>query len=131
MSQAVVTAIGAVLGPLLVFITWVLTRRHNEVIEDTASITDAVGAITDANVNIATIFTTMLAPMQSEMARMAEVESRQSEEMEAMRAELTALQMRFTSIIRYVNILRRQVSDSGSEPAPIPADLDLSGFNFD
>ena len=45
--------------------------------------------------------------------------------------EQADLQRRFTSIIRYVNILRRQIVDVGHEPAPIPSDLDLSGFDFD
>lgn len=123
--------VSAVLAPSIAFVTWILSRKHQEDIDDTASISDAVGAITDANVNIAAVVTSLIAPMQAELKRQAEVESRQAEELEIMRLELSALQIRFTSIIRYVNILRRQVSDAGLEPHPIPDDLDLSGFNFD
>ncbi len=130
-SPAFLGVTGAVVAPTIAFVTWVLSRRHVEEVEENASITTAVGALTDANVNIAAVVTSLIAPMQAELRRQAELERHHAEEMEIMRLELTALQIRFTSIIRYVNILRRQVSDAGMEPHPIPEDLDLSGFNFD
>lgn len=149
MSPAAWGALAAVVGPAIGFITWLLTRRHRETIEDTASMTEAMGAITDANINIAAVVQSLITPLQTEVTRLAANEAKlqinlQSQveltekikldhqaQLDLMKAEQADLQIRFTSIIRYVNILRRQLVDVGHEPAPIPEDLDLSGFNFD
>lgn len=111
--------------------------------------TEAMGAITDANVSITAVVQSLIKPMQDEVQRLARNEvilnqklasheelAEQTKrdhqlQIDAMKEEQANLERRFTSIIRYVNILRRQLLDVGHEPAPIPSDLDLSGFNFD
>lgn len=133
-----ITAFATIAAPLFLFVQWLLNRKHVIEQEDTSSMAEAVTAITDANVNIAAIVQTLIKPMQEEVKRQAAEEGRLRSELnmvraaqEAMQTEQEELQRRFTSIIRYVNILRRQILDLDHEPAPLPEDLDLSGFNFD
>jgi HAMP domain-containing protein len=148
-SGTALSAIAVVLGPIIGLFTWLLTRRHREEIEDTTSMTEAMGAITSANVSIAAVVQSLINPMQEEVKRLAaneallmtklqqEIELNErtnndhQQQINAMKAEQENLEARFTSIIRYVNILRRQILSVGHTPAPIPEDLDLSGFNFD
>lgn len=142
-------AFAVVVGPLIGLLTWALSRRHTEEIEDTSSMAEAMGAITNANVSIAAVVQSLITPMQDEVKRLAATEvilnqklathvaqaeqdkADHQAQIDAMRAEQANLEARFTSIIRYVNILRQQLLSVGHEPAPIPDDLDLSGFNFD
>jgi vacuolar-type H+-ATPase subunit F/Vma7 len=155
----IIGAVVAIVVPGLTFARWLMGRRHTEEIEDTTAMSEAIGAITDANVQIAAVVQTLIQPLREEVARIndvateqakqialqdlqivshvtemerqAAVERQQAMEIGAMRAEMEAMQGRMTALIHYVNILRKQVSDSGMEPHPIPPNIDLSDFNFD
>jgi hypothetical protein len=125
-----------VVGPVLIFVAWLLTKRHKETNEDRDSISSAITAITGANMSITTIVSTLMEPMQKELDRLSEVESRQTEALaealrqhEEFRTQLVGLRMQLTSVVNYVRVLRRQVIESGAEPAPLPPELENLQFD--
>lgn len=129
--STVVAAVASFMVPAVALVTYLLSRKHDEEIEETHSLADAITAVTDANVSITGVLSALLTPMKAQIDHLTEVEQAQGQELLEVRQELKMLQQRFTSIIRYVNILRNQIKESGMEPAAIPSDLDLSGFDFD
>ena len=116
-----------------------MSRKHDEAVTDSATMSEAIGAVTEANVQVAAVVQTLIGPLRQETERLTEqvnaqaveierqaiVEERQTTELGIMGSELEKLTARFTSLIRYVNILRRQVYESGHEPHPVPSDIDF------
>lgn len=134
----VATVLAASVGPVLAYITYRQSKKHVEGVEETSTISEAIGAVADANVSITKIVTELLAPMRSELDRMSEKlraahneSDEQSHRIDAMAEEMAALQVRFTSMVNYVSALRRQLTSAGLTPIWVPQDLYQEGYTFE
>lgn len=95
LSQAAWTALGAIFGPALVFITWLASRKSVTKTADTELMTAAV----NASLSTTETMRLLLGPLEEEIAEL--------------RREVVLLRVHVTS-------LEGQIRELGHDPAPPP-----------
>lgn len=112
----ILPAIVTVVAPLLTGLTWFLSRRHRETIEDSDAMAVAIAAVTDANVSITGVVTSLMAPMQQEMERL------RKSELET-RSMVDRLERQFSAAITHIRVLHRMLRSEQIEFPPMPEEL--------
>lgn len=102
MSPAAWGALGAAIGPLLVFLVWVLSRREAAKGADFNAMASAVKASLDTTKTMQTL----LAPLE---------------------AEISQLRIEVVLLRTHVNALERQIKALGHDPIPPPSTLPDEG----
>ena len=115
MSAQAWTAVIALGGPALAFLTFVIGRRSTAGNEKTNSISGAIEAVTEANVSITAMVTSLMEPMQTEI-------DRQRVELTEMRSRQNRMDRRFTAAIEYIRALHLLIRRE--DLPPIPSELD-------
>ena len=124
MSTEVLQAVIGVGGPAVALLTYLLGRRHRQSVEKKDSMSTAIEAVTDANMNITAIVQSLMAPMQEELKRVSEVEIELRAELSEVNHRVTDLDARFAAAISYIRNLSRMVRDLGQTPPAAPPELD-------
>lgn len=109
--QIIITALVGGSG----FVTYLVSRRHDENVEDSDAHSRAIAAITAATI-------TLVAPLTLEVERLSRNDI-------ARQATLERHERRLKALSGYVKVLQHQIVDLGASPHPAPPDLE--GFIFD
>lgn len=102
MSTEAWVALSAVVGPVLVFITWIFSRRESAKGADFAAMASAVQASLDTTA----VMKGLLGPLESEIKEL--------------RVELAQQTIKITLLQTHVVALEAQIKALGHEPLPRP-----------
>ena len=136
LSGPALAALTALAAPAVGATTWFFTRRHTEDVEDADAMSRAIVAVTDANSALTATTLTIIAPLQQRIVALeaankalSDVQEQRTVEHDKLMVDVAAMQLQMRVVIDYVHTLRAQIVKMGSEPVPIPEELD--GFTFD
>ena len=118
------TAAVALGGPALAFLTFIIGRRSTAGNEKTNSISGAIEAVTEANVSITAMVTSLMEPMQTEIDRMRTVETELRDELNHVKTRQNLMDQRFTKAIEYIQTLHRLIQREGLKLPEVPPELD-------
>lgn len=114
--------------PAVAVFTFLMSRRHQQKVEQTDSVAGAISAVTDANVNISAIVQGLIQPMQDRQDQMRQREAELEAELEEVRTEMAErfgeLERRFTAAVTYIRQLHSLLGRNGLTPPAAPPELD-------
>lgn len=102
LSNVDLAGIGAILAPIALFFTWLLSRRERKVSSDTTAMTaTAEAAATSIN-----MMQSLLQPMEDEIRQL--------------RDEIIQARLEITVLRTHITLLETQVKELGEQPLPPP-----------
>jgi uncharacterized protein YoxC len=124
MNEQILAYAAVIVGPAVAALVVFVGRRARQRDSQTDSISNAIEAVTDANVSITAMVQALMNPMKAEIQRVQASEAAMAKKLDAVNARVESMDAKFSAAIAHIRALHRIILHEGIDLPSSPPELD-------